>query len=81
MTISTEITVELDRVHRAVRSGDKWAVMKRLPDGTLDTIALWAGGRRSLFHRCQELGIVPSREAEEALALLPETTGFKERMP
>ena len=76
----TEITIELDRVHRAVRSGDKWAILKRAPDGTHDPIAGWSGGRRSLFHRCEALGIVPSREAEERLARVPESTGFRDRM-
>ncbi|MDQ5918939.1 MAG: hypothetical protein QG660_2054 [Pseudomonadota bacterium] len=79
MTATTEITIELDRVHTALRSGDRWAICKRLPDGTHDTLETWAGGRRSLFHHCNALGIVPSREAEERLALLPETTGFRDR--
>ncbi len=76
----TEITIEIDRVHRAVRSGDRWALMKRQPDGSHDSIAVWSGGRRSLFHRLEELGIVPSREAEERLSQLPESTGWRDRM-
>lgn len=79
MTAATEITIELDRVHRAIRSGDRWALMKRKPDGTYDSLLVWSGGRRSLFHRCEELGIVPSREAEAQLAVIPETFGFRER--
>lgn len=76
----TEITIELDRVHRAVRSADRWALMKRQPDGSHDSIAVWSGGRRSLFHRLEELGIVPSRAAEEQLATLAESVGFRDRM-
>lgn len=75
-----QITIELDRLHRAVRSGDRWAIQKRLPDGQLDTLEAWAGGRRSLFHHCEKLGISPSREAEAALASLPESTGFRDRV-
>lgn len=76
---STEVTIPLDRVHFAIRSGDRWALRKRLPNGELDTLETWAGGRRSLFHHCQSRGIVPSREAEELLALQPETRGFRDR--
>jgi len=80
MTAATEIRVDLDRVHFALRSGDRWAVCKRLPDGSSDTLVAWSGGRRGLFNRLEELGIVPSREAEERLAQLPESTGFRDRM-
>lgn len=77
--MTTEVTIDLDRVHRAVRSGDRWAIMKRQPDGSWDSVETWSGGRRSLFHHCERHGIVPSREAETQLATLPESTGFRDR--
>ena len=79
MTAPTEITIDLDSVHRAIRSGDRWAVMRRQPDGGWHTLATWAGGRRSLFHWAEKNDVHPSREAEAQLALLPETRGFRER--
>ena len=79
MTEPTEITIALDLKHRAIRSANRWAVQKRLPDGTYDTLATWAGGRRSLFHWMEQHGVVPSRDAEARLAQLPEGTGFRER--
>lgn len=75
----TEITIELDRVHRAIRSGNRWAIMKRMPDGGYDTLRTWAGGRRSLFRQCEEFGIAPTRQAEAQLAVIPESDGFKDR--
>lgn len=77
----TEITIDIDLKHRAIRSGDRWALMRRNRDGAWDAVETWAGGRRSLFHRLERHGIVPSREAERRLALVPETQGFRERMP
>lgn len=78
--MTTEVTIDLDRVHRAVRSQDRWAIMKRQPDGSWDSIDVWSGGRRSLFHHCDQHGISPSREAEAVLERLPESVGFRERM-
>ena len=71
MMTDTEITIELDRVHRAVRSADRWALMKRKPDGSHDSIAVWSGGRRALFHRLEELGIGPGRGAVGRPGQLP----------
>lgn len=75
----TELTIEIDRKHQAVRSGERWALRQKQSDGIWDTIEFWQGGRRSLFQRLEELHIVPTREAEAALALIPESDGFKER--
>ncbi len=75
----TEITIALDRVHRAIRSGARWAVQRRKPDDTWDTLATWAGGRRSIYHWCQRNDVHPSREAEAQLDLLPESQGFRDR--
>lgn len=77
--MTTEIVIELDRMHRAIRSGDRWAILRKQPDGTYDTLETWAGGRRSIFHKCEERGIVPDRAAEAVLERLPETTGFRDR--
>lgn len=75
----TEQSVELDRVHRVTRSGERWALQKRQPDGSYNMIEHWQGGRRSLFHHLERLRIVPTREAETIIATWPESTGFKER--
>lgn len=77
--MTTEIKIPLDRKHIALRSGDRWAVQRLQPDGKYDTIAAWDGGRRSLFHWCQRNDVHPSREAEQQLALLPESFGFRDR--
>lgn len=79
MTEPTEHTIPLDAKHTAVRSGNRWAVMQRKPDGTLDAIGAWSGGRRSLFQFLEKHGIAPSRAAEAALERLPEQDGFKDR--
>lgn len=79
--MTTEINIDLDLKHRAIRSGNRWAVLRRLSDGTWDTIRAWSGGRRSLLQFCEERSIAPSREAEQKLAAIPESEGFKERMP
>ena len=75
----TEITIDLDRKHRALRSGDRWAVQKRLPDGSYDLLEAWTGGRRSLYHWLELHHISPDRNAEQILARLPEATKFRER--
>lgn len=79
MTVATEHIVNLDRKHRAIRSSNRWAVQKFLPDGSWDTVATWAGGRRSLILWCETNDVAPSREAEQALELFPETADFRER--
>jgi len=75
----TETTIQIDARHRAIRSGNRWALIHRQPDGTYDTLRTWAGGRRSLLQYLDEQGIAPSRDAEAALAKLPENSGFRER--
>lgn len=76
--MTTEHAIDLDRVHRALRSGNRWAVQKRQPDGTWDTLKAWAGGRRSLFQFLEQNRIAPTREAERLLDLLPESDGFRD---
>jgi hypothetical protein len=78
--MTTEHTIQLDRKHKALRSGDKWAVQRLQTDGSYDTVETWAGGRRSLLHWCEKHDVHPTREAEAALALLPESNGFRDRM-
>lgn len=75
----TEVTIPLDRKHRAIRSGSRWAVQQLRPDGSWDMIDAWNGARRSIYPWMAERGIVPQREAEAVLARLPETTGFYDR--
>lgn len=75
----TEYTIALDLKTRAIRSGNRWAIQRLLSDGSWDMQAHWTGGRRSLLTWCEENGIVPTRDAEAALAKLPESTGFRER--
>lgn len=75
----TEHVIDLDRMHRAIRSGDRWALQRRQPDGSHDTLETWDGGRRSLYQRLEKRNIVPSRDADLRLARLPEAMGFRER--
>lgn len=73
------LLIDLDRAHRAIRRGDNWQLQRRKQDGTHEEMASWTGGRRSLIQRCEQLDIHPTRDAEQILAALPESTGFKER--
>ena len=75
----TEISIQLDHKHIARRSQNRWAVQRRQPDGSWDCQRTWSGGRRSLLQFLDEQGIAPTRDAEAALALVPESSGFKER--
>lgn len=75
----TEIRIELDRKHDVIRSGERWAVRRRNPDGNYDLLEAWNGSRRSLMRFLEANGIVPSREAERRLAAIPESTRFRER--
>lgn len=79
MTAPTEIVVILDAKTKAIRSGSRWAVQKRQPDGSWDMVAAWDGSRRSLLQWAERNGVYPTREAEAQLALLPEGVGFRER--
>ncbi|MFA5898335.1 MAG: hypothetical protein WC829_04400 [Hyphomicrobium sp.] len=79
MTSTQDTIIGLDRKHRAIRGGNRWAVQRLLPDGKWDLVEAWDGNRRSLYHWMEKHGIVPSREAEELLGTLPENTGFRER--
>ena len=75
----TEQTFDLDRKHRALRSGNRWAVLTLKPDGTWDMIAHWQGGRRSVLQWAEANGIAIERATEDALSLIPESSGFRER--
>lgn len=77
--MTSDIVIDLDAKHKAHRSGSKWLVQKRQADGSWDMVAHWAGGRRSLLQWCESNGVYPTRAAEELLATLPESTGFRER--
>lgn len=75
----SEVSIALDRKHRAVRSADRWAVQQLQPSGDWDLVAAWEGTRRSLLAWCAEHDVTPSRQAEEQLSRLPESRGFRER--
>ncbi len=79
MTEPTETVILVDAKTKALRSGNRWCVQRRQSDGSWDMARTWTGGRRSLLQYLQEQGIVPTRDAEAALALVPESQGFKER--
>ena len=73
--------IDLDRVHRAEpdQDGTGWTISRRKNDGTYTPLVSWTGGRRSLLQHCEDLDIHPSRDAEQVLARIPESSGFKER--
>ena len=75
----TEVTVQLDKKHRALRSGDRWAVQRLRPDGAWDMVDSWNGGRRSLLQWAEEHHVYPSREAEDLLGRLPESSVWRYR--
>lgn len=75
----TETTIQIDAKTIAVRSGNRWALRRRQPNGSYDTIRTWSGGRRSLMQFLDEQSIVPTRDAEAALSRISESVGFKER--
>lgn len=79
MTEPTETTIQIDAKTIALRSENRWAVRRRLPDGSYDTAKTWSGGRRSLLQYLEEQGIVPTRDAEAQLSTIAESVGFKER--
>lgn len=79
MTEPTEISILIDMKTKALRSGNRWALMRRQPNGDWDTTRTWTGGRRSLLQYLAEQGIVPTRDAEALLATIPEASGFRER--
>lgn len=75
----TEVQIQLDRKHRALRSGARWAVTRMQPDGSYDLIAHWDGGRRTIYHWMEKNNVHPTREAEAALDGLAEGVTFRER--
>ncbi len=77
--MTDEVVITIDAKTRVHRSGNRWAVQRRQSDGSWDLAKAWSGGRRSLLQYLDEQGIAPTRDAEAALALLPETSGFRER--
>lgn len=79
MTEPTEIVVLIDAKTKALRSGNRWCVQRRQPDGSWDMDRVWTGGRRSLLQYLDEQGIVPTRDAETALGAIAESSGFRER--
>lgn len=77
----TETVIQLDRVTRVHRDGNRWAVTRLQPQGHYDMLHAWEGNRRSLFRWLEDNNVHPSREAERQLALLPERRGFREDDP
>lgn len=77
--MADDVIIPLDRLHRAIRSADRWAVQRFQPDKSWDMIEAWQGGRRSLLQWCEKNNVHPTREAEQMLDNLSEGTGFKDR--
>lgn len=80
----TKLTIELDRVHHAVRdtTQNTWELLKKQPDGIYRQIEFWHGPRRTIFAHLPRHQIAPSRAAEERIAELPEAPAFpKEDQP
>lgn len=75
------IQIALDRKHVAYRRDREWEIAKKDDDGIFRTLDRWIGNRRSLFHRLESYGIVPSREAEQELLAIPEQPSFREDEP
>lgn len=73
--------IALDRKHIAYRRDKEWEIAKKADDGVFRTLERWTGNRRSLFHKMADHGIVPSRDAEQALLEVPEQPGFREDEP
>ena len=67
----------LDRKHVARRQDHTWQLLRRDQDGNYVLLEQWRGNRRSLFHKLPSYGIVPSRDAEQALLALPEQPAFR----
>lgn len=74
----TEVTIQLDARHKAIRSDDTWVIQKQTRDGVYDMVDHWTGNRRSLIHYLEDKKIFPTRAAEDAIAALPERKGFRE---
>ena len=75
------IQIALDRKHIAYRRDKTWEIAKRGDDNVYRTVERWEGSRRSLFHKMESYGIVPSREAEQALMAIPEQPAFRDDEP
>lgn len=75
------ILISLDRKHLAQRFGNNWELSKKDDTGIYRPFDRWAGNRRSLMRKLEEYGIVPSRQAEEVLLLVPEQPSFREDEP
>jgi hypothetical protein len=74
----TEVTFDLDRKHRALVSGARWAVQKLLQTGAWDMISTGQGGGRTILRWCEANDVHPNREAELILGALPDI-GFRDR--
>ena len=74
--MTQDVVIEIDAKVRVHRSGDKWVIQKKQPDGRYDMIDHWTGNRRSLMRWLETNNVHPSREAERQLALLPERRSF-----
>lgn len=75
----TEHTILLDMKTKALRSNNRWAIQRLQADGSWDMLTHWTGGRRSLLKWCEANDVSPTRAAEAALELLPESQGFRDR--
>lgn len=73
--------IALDRKHIAYRRDKEWELAKKAEDGVFRTVERWTGNRRSIFPKMEQYGIVPSRDAEQALLSVPEQPGFREDDP
>lgn len=73
--------IDLDKRHVALRAGQQWWIYRRRPDGWLEKLDSWTGGRRTIFARLEQHGIEPTLAAEQLLDGLTEGATFREDEP
>lgn len=75
------ISIDIDRKHLARRTRGHWELCRKDNDGIYRRLAEWDGPRKSIYTVCENLGVVPSREADYAIANLPEQPNFRDDAP
>lgn len=71
--------IQLDAIHQLLNQGAEWIIRKPAPEGGFILLAEWQGPRRTIARQLEDLGIVPSRDADARLERLPESTAFRDR--
>lgn len=75
-------TIFLDRRHKAVRTSMRWDLYERLSaTGIWRQLDQVTGPRKTIYILLERHGIIPSREADAQLNLLPERSSFREDTP